>query len=334
MQVAVLGHRGLVGSAVSNRLGGAVRGLDMPRIRLGSIADPVEQADKWIKQHCNEVSDLCERIDGCQSLVNAAGLAGPRSNDVLALHASNAVLPVIALRVAQEVGVRRVVHVSSAAVQGSTRLLDESLAHQPQNPYARSKAAGEWALHRLSGEGREDVVIYRATSVLNPNRSATRRLVSLYGMPIAPVFGSGQQPLPVSTLRSTAAAVTWCIQHADGGSVVLHPWEGVTGRSLADSLRSSRTRLISCPAWPFTRGPFRLASRRGPLTGSFRLVELLAAGQSQESSVDLTSFNTDTAVHDELRHIAQLVRMPNSVTTNGEDEGSSVSATHLVEREL
>src|SRR5699024_8470438 len=89
------------------------------------------------------ISELAVQLQGCHAVVNAAGRAEPGSDDVAGLLAANGVLPALLARSAERGGVPRLIHISSAAVQGRRRVLDSSTELRPFSPYSYSKAVGE-----------------------------------------------------------------------------------------------------------------------------------------------------------------------------------------------
>jgi len=313
--IAVVGHRGLVGGAVLRAAGSRGRQVEIGRVRSGCTDDPAAAADCWIRENAVVFESLCHELKGSASVVNAAGLAAPRSNSAASLFASNVVLPVVVARAAHEAGVSRFVHVSSAAVQGGARVLDETWQLRPLSAYATSKADGELALRELNERIAPEVVVFRAVSVLDAARSSTQRLVQLYGLPTAPVFGSGSQSMPVTTLGATAVAVVECCTATSLAGVLLHPSHGVTAQSLAESLRAERTRLARVPSGPATLGFLRWASRRPAIAGFIRLVELLAVGQDQQGGEAVRSALVGQEVLEEFRCMASGLRQRNGKRT-------------------
>ena len=113
------GASGFVGSAIVARLnaeGISVDPIEAPRLAtrsldVDSIIDEAEQLEGII-------DSLAEAFAGAQVVVNAAGLAAPNMQDLPLLMGANALLPAVIAIAAQRTGVRRVIHLSSAAVQG------------------------------------------------------------------------------------------------------------------------------------------------------------------------------------------------------------------------
>lgn len=307
VRVGVVGAGGLVGQAALSALGGAGVPIGLPRITAKRSGSVEAEADRWIASFPSAFQELAESFRGLTSVVNAAGLAAPRSVDHDALWSSNAVLPLVVARAADLAGVRRLVHVSSAAVQGGVSCLDETMTHRPLTAYGNSKALGEKALDEARDSMGTEVMIYRATSVLSLDRASTRTLIRLYSMPIVPIFGSGEQPLPIATLKSTARAIAECSVCLAPRPVVLHPYQGVTARALAVSLGRER-RVFTLPRSLVTRGPFSALKRLDRLSGSTRLLELLAVGQRQEGGELLRETVESLDIFEELRSMADQCR--------------------------
>ena len=143
----VIGASGFVGSAIVARLnaeGISVDPIEAPRLAtrsldVDSIIDEAEQLEGII-------DSLAEAFAVAQVVVNAAGLAAPNMQDLPPLMGANALLPAVIAIAAQRTGVRRVIHLSSAAVQGPRPVLDASEETAPFSAYSFSKTLGEEAL--------------------------------------------------------------------------------------------------------------------------------------------------------------------------------------------
>ncbi|KNC18828.1 hypothetical protein AC792_09965 [Arthrobacter sp. RIT-PI-e] len=236
MTWVVLGGSGFVGSAVLTALREAgIGGRAVPASRLGTSAgtpaDLVEEASRV------DITELSGLLEGADVVVNAAGLATPSAGDGPELAGATALLPAVVLRAAAAVGVHRLVHVSSAAVQGRTALLDESSAVSPFSAYSRSKALGEQALARAAGAASDvSVVTVRATSVQGAGRPTTAALARLARSPLASVAAPGDAASPVTSVTALAELVLSVGRH-DGElpRIVLQPWEGLSVRSVLEA---------------------------------------------------------------------------------------------------
>lgn len=282
LTVAVAGASGFIGSACVEALtqaGFDVRPVPVPRIQtqarsLDALRAAVDPA---------HVRDLAEdSLIGADVLVNAAGQATATSTDLASLLGANTVLPLLLAKAATQAGVGRMVHVSSAAVQGR-RVLDETESMVPQSPYALSKALAERLLREDSGT---PVIRYRPTSVQGPRRRVTQSLVRLAESPAAFVAAPGNDPSPQTSADRVGNAVTILVNpmHTPP-SIVMHPWEGTTTRSVLADLggRSPRTlsRELARAAVRAAEATHRISRRN---SGRARRLDLLLFGQGQMES--------------------------------------------------
>lgn len=286
LRFLVLGASGFVGSAVVAELRG--RGLDVtataaPRLEYAAASASALAAEAGAS---GSRAALAAAFAGIDVVVNAAGLATPGDGESAALTGANALLPAVAALAARDAGVARVVHLSSASVQGHRHVIDESSNRAPFSAYSRSKALGEEVLEMLA-DGASDgrIVTIRATSVQGPGRPTTASFVKVAGSPLASVAAPGSAPTPVSSID----ALAWFV--AEAGSrpgpvpgLVLQPWEGL---SVSDVLFTASGRTpVKLPRWlcgtVLAIGYFvsRLLGER--LHGPIRRVELMWFGQAQE----------------------------------------------------
>lgn len=289
MTIAVLGGSGFVGSSIvahCRSVGTPVAIVSAPRISAatGSARDA---ARSWRRSHAQAFDRLCLALEPFDVVVNAAGRATPDAADHPSLFGANAVLPAVVAAAANAAGVRRLVHVSSAAVQGRLDPLDETGRWFPLSPYAASKAEGERALFESRGDAPPEVVVYRPTSVHAAGRGVTRRLArTASSLPLVPVAGGGDRPVPVALVENVAAGIVFIASTPAPGPVVLQPWEGVTARRLLELFGARR--LVALPPRPFAAAVHlaaRSAARSPRLTAGLRRVELLLVGQGVHAEV-------------------------------------------------
>lgn len=281
MSWLILGGSGFVGQEILR----AARAADIdahaasaPRLR--TTADTPETL--LAEARARDVGPLTALMAGHDVVVNAAGLATPSADDGDDLRGANALLPAVLARAAEGAGVRRFIHLSSAAVQGRTPLLDETRTLRPFSAYSRSKALGEQALAGLDPISAA-VVTVRATSVQGAGRPTTAALARLARSPLASVAAPGTAASPITSVGALADLVVAVGRHpGDVPAVVLQPWEGLSARSV---LEAAGGRPLVVPAWlcrALVSGGFA-ASRllRGRLDGHLRRVELMWFGQDQ-----------------------------------------------------
>jgi nucleoside-diphosphate-sugar epimerase len=229
-----------------------------------------------------EWSRLIDEFRNFDVVINAAGMADPTGRRVRELRAANATLPLVLLRAAEEAGVRRYIHISSAAVQGR-RPLDESATCAPCSPYGDSKARGEGAL--LGRDSACSVVVLRATSIHGVHRRLTRSLVRLRRLPVLPVVDGGSRPLPFAHEKNLTAALAALTTAGAAPSIVLQPYEGVTVGLLACWLGIRRVWEMSRRTARATENTDRwLAGRARWASGYLRRADLLVFGQAQAPS--------------------------------------------------
>ena len=291
----VIGASGFVGSAIVARLnaeGISVDPIEAPRLAtrsldVDSIIDEAEQLEGII-------DSLAEAFASAQVVVNAAGLAAPNMQDLPPLMGANALLPAVIAIAAQRTGVRRVIHLSSAAVQGPRPVLDASEETAPFSAYSFSKTLGEEALLDLQDyfleehpESAPELCILRATSVQGRGRRTTELFAKMASSPFASVAGAGQGKSPVSSVYALSEFVVMLGTFpGELPTIVLQPWEGATVASA--SLDAGRRKPHHLPEWP-CRAAIKAGYKVSELmndrfSGSVRKVEVMWFGQGIDDS--------------------------------------------------
>lgn len=288
MTWAILGASGFIGEALAHHLTSdheTVRALRAPRLTSSPAAGVDELVAEalvspWVERLANDLRES-------ETVVLAAGLATPDAPTSTHLSGANALLPGVVAQACARAGVGRFIHLSSAAVQGRRRVLDESAALQPFSPYSCSKALGEQVLARLAQDLPLAQVVVRATSVQGRDRPTTVALRRVAASPLASVAGEGSAPSAVSSVNALCALVAAVGRF--GGElppVVLQPWEGWT---VAEVLRAAGGReprhlpISWCRTALFLGGvASRLSGRR--LDGALRRAEVMWFGQQVEGS--------------------------------------------------
>jgi nucleoside-diphosphate-sugar epimerase len=251
VRIAVAGSSGFVGSSIvraAREQSLQVEPTTALRVDLRddpATSDYPELASDWILEHQSSFNDFVQQISDVDAVVNAAGLASPQSSDRVALWSSNVALPAVVAEGGKQAGVRCLVHVSSAAVQGQRDPLDETLETEPFSLYAESKAAGEQAVLSCSSPSTR-VILYRATSVHGVGRALTHSFASLARRRLVPIVRKHKAAVPVALIDNVAAGVLFCCTREVEGPVVLHPWEGWTTDDLA-LLFSGRRPILKIP---------------------------------------------------------------------------------------
>ncbi len=281
MSWAVVGGTGFVGAAVLQALdaaGIAAHAVTAPRLESEAVSVAALLGEL---PHVDSAA-LESAFRGHDVVVNAAGLATPSAPAGAELTGANALLPAVVAHAASRAGVRRVIHLSSAAVQGRMPVLDESPAVLPFSAYSRSKARGEQTLAAMDLPD-ISVVILRATSVQGDGRPTTTALARLARSRFASAAAPGTAPSPVTSVGALAELVLGLGRYSSAvPGIVLQPWEGLTVRTALQSAGGSPRLLpaVLCRI-AVTAGFGISALLRGRLDGQVRRVELLWFGQDQ-----------------------------------------------------
>ncbi|MDT0141481.1 NAD-dependent epimerase/dehydratase family protein [Microbacterium sp. PRC9] len=288
-RVVVVGGSGFVGAALVAGLvsiGTSTQALGAPRLRLDpSISNPSRIVDA--ARDCSAVERLTDQLRGADVVVNAAGLAAPDSPATGALYGANALLPAVLALAAKRAGVARVIHVSSAAVQGRRRVLDESLDVAPFSPYSHAKALGERGF-LMAGQSEDygiDFVVIRATSVQGEGRATTQALRRIARSPLASVASPGSQPTTVSSINALTHLIMQIVACEESiPPVVLQPWEGYGVREILTLAGASAPVQLPRSLATAVLSVARLLGNLSPqVAGVSRRVELMWMGQEQAS---------------------------------------------------
>lgn len=274
-RVLVLGGTGFLGSAVVTALlsrGAEVRTCQAPRLLE---SDPIPAGIS--------AGDLTRSLRWAEVVVNAAGLSDAAESDQSRLNAANAEMPSLVAQLARAAGVRRFVHLSSAAVQGERPVLDASDEVRPFSAYSRSKALGEQLLSKLDWPG---VVLYRPQGVHGTGRRTTDSLRRIAASGLASYVAPGDRPSPQALVSNVADAAAFLAVAAEQPPhIVVHPWEGVTTAGILRQLGGRSPRRI--PGWCASAAValLRLAGRwNSRVAATARRVQLMWFGQRIEGS--------------------------------------------------
>jgi nucleoside-diphosphate-sugar epimerase len=280
--VALLGASGFVGSAVADALrrrGAVVLPVVAPRLPPCTEAEALGAAAR----EGHAVRTLAAQVLGADAVVNAAGLSDSGSTDVGELYAANAALPGVVGAAAQEAGVARFVHVSSAAVQGRRLVLDDSPLTAPFSAYSGSKALGEQAALAAGPAGS---VVYRPPGVHDVGRQTTETLVRLARSRLASAAAPGDAPTPQALLANVGDAVAFLATCADTPpQFVTHPSEHLPTAGLLEDLGGKPPLLVPRrPAVALVAALTRVGARHHAVAAAARRLEVLWLGQAQAAS--------------------------------------------------
>lgn len=280
--VAVVGGSGFVGRQVVERLGHrsvAVRTVRAPRIRMEGPDAPISQDQ--LDAHIDRLTPF---LSDASVIINCAGNPNASSRDLPALFGANAALPLVIREAASRVGADRLVHVSSAVVQGSSPTLDASTATGGSTAYAKSKIAGEQVV--LDADGLVPVVVYRPPSVHGADRRVTRSIRRLARSPLSSVVGPGDRPTPQAHILNVAEAICeLALCDEKPPSIVIHPSEGWTTAGLMRTFGDGKEPLhIPNMFEPLLRSVLQTLQRSPQLAANARRVEMMWFGQGQAQS--------------------------------------------------
>lgn len=286
---AVVGASGFIGQAVVKYLaqqGIQARELAAPRLELDpTIRDGGVVAD-LAREHAS-VAEWATALVGADIVVNAAGMASPDSIASSKLYGANALLPAFLAAAAVKAGVGRVVHLSSAAVQGDRAVLDASPDVSPFSPYSHSKALGERALLAAKGQldGPTDIIIVRATSVQGPGRPTTEALRRIAHSPLASVAAPGDHPSVVSSVGGLVRCVREvAVATSELAPIILQPWEGLNVAQVLELAGGRRPTVLPRGLCRPVIAAGKLVGRAVPrVAGLVRRVEVMWFGQAQEA---------------------------------------------------
>lgn len=281
--IAVFGATGFVGRSCTTalvRAGHTVR--RQPARRLWTEDEALLRAPSRVLG--SRLGNLVPDLAGVDAVVNAAGLAHPGARASPTLTGANAAWPALLARACEEAGVPRLVHVSTAAVQGRAEMLDESTRYAPVNPYARSKTLGERLLTDAAARGRLGVTLFRPPSVHGPDRDVTRAFAVFCRRWPLVTCGDGRQPVPVALIANVGAAIAAVVADDTAPLVVAHPGEGHTVRTLYETFAPGK-RLHPVPEQA-VRAALRAAEPAGrwlpPISAFGRRAEVVLLGQRQD----------------------------------------------------
>lgn len=316
----IIGASGFVGSSILARLtieGLTVDAIEAPRL-VTRETDP-QQLISDARKLEGIINSLADSFAGCDVVINASGLAAPDQEDLAPLLGANALLPAVIAIAAQRTGVRRLIHMSSAAVLGPVPVLTDTPETDPFSAYSFSKALGEEVLLGLRSFIEEkaaqgtapgsaasqfpaapshapaqvarhhalEICILRATSVQGQGRRTTQAFAKIASSPLASVAGDGQHRTPVSS-NYALAEFTAMVGAFDGElpPIVLQPWECATTESvLIDAGRRRPMRLPEKFCRALLSAGYKASHYVGDrLTGPVRRLEVMWFGQDLDDS--------------------------------------------------
>jgi UDP-glucose 4-epimerase len=250
MKVLVTGAGGFVGSAV-------VRALVSARHEVAALRgpdDPTSTAPACVRQDVADIRDvavLTRLAGGADVVVHAAGPPSVRrSFDAPVEYAAVHVAGTAAVAEACAcLGVRRLVHISSAEVYGThaSSPVKETAPLLPASPYAAAKVGAEAFTRALTRRAPCTVVVLRPFSIYGPGQSSSSVLGTIIGHVAA------RRPVVLHDLRPVRDYV-WIDDVASAvllaGSVTLNePWRAFNVTSGRGASVQEVASLVK-DAWP------------------------------------------------------------------------------------
>src|SRR6266536_2706241 len=208
MKVLVTGAAGFLGGHLVDMLlerGDEIRAM----VRPGEDASHLRSLKgvEVVHGDLTDVESLKRAVQGVQHAYNVAAKTGPwgpedvyRSINVQGL--------ADLVHAAMDAGVQRIVHTSSITVYGHHLqgvITEDHPYHAEDNPYSRTKIAGEKLIANLVKDSGAPVVIVRPGWIYGPRDTASfGRFVSLIASGKGFIIGSGKNIVPLVYVRDVA----------------------------------------------------------------------------------------------------------------------------------
>ncbi|MCW8308115.1 NAD-dependent epimerase/dehydratase family protein [Acidiphilium sp. PA] len=227
---------------------------------------------------------LANAMRGVAAVVHAAGLAHRTGVDPSAMASANVVAARRVAEIAASRGVPRFVLVSSAAVYGKSRAgpFSEASATGPDDPYARSKLAGEQAVRDALAGSATGLLVVRPCAVIGPGCAGNiPRLIRLIESRWPLPFGRIRNQRSFIDVDDLAALIGCTIKAAD----------------IPDILIAAHEQPISTP--DLIRALMRGLNRRRallPVPGGMLRAGAMAAGKASLWQSFAGSFQADVSL--------------------------------------
>lgn len=222
VKVLVTGAAGFLGGHLVDMLlerGDDVRAMIRP-VEDGSYLRTLEGVE-IVNGDLTDSESLKRAVKGVERVYNVAAKTGPWGLENV-YRAINVQGLADLITVAMDAGVRRIVHTSSITVYGHHLhgiVNEDSPYHAEDNPYSRTKIAGEKLIANLVKDRGAPVVIVRPGWIYGPRDHASfGRFVALVESGKFFFFGSGKNIVPTVYVRDVAQGL---IKAGDAGDEVL-----------------------------------------------------------------------------------------------------------------
>ncbi len=241
VKVVVTGAAGFLGSHVVDMLverGDEVRAMVLPAEDASHLrALPGVEV---VQGDLTDAESLKRAVQGVERVYNVAAKTGPWGLEEV-YRAINVQGLANLIHASLEAGVKRIVHTSSITVYGHHLhgiVTEEHPYHAEDNPYSRTKIAGEKLIANLVKDHHAPVVIVRPGWIYGPRDNASfGRFVALVESGKGFLIGSGKNIVPVVYVRDVAQGL---IKAGEAGDEVI-------GRAytLADDRRVTQAEYLN-----------------------------------------------------------------------------------------
>ncbi len=269
MKVLVTGAAGFLGGHLVDMLverGDEVRAMVRPvenASHLGML-DGVEV----VQGDLTDRESLKRAVQGVQRVYNVAAKTGPWGLEKV-YTATNVWGVADLITAAMDAGVQRIVHTSSITVYGHHLhgiITEDQPFHAEDNPYSRTKIAGEKLVADFVKERGAPIVVVRPAWIYGPRDTASfGRFVALVESGKGFLIGSGKNIVPVVYVRDVAQGL---IKAGDAGDEAIGQ-----AYTLADDRRVTQAEYLNTIA-DFLEAP--------PVTRKLPYVALYSAGRTAE----------------------------------------------------
>jgi nucleoside-diphosphate-sugar epimerase len=269
VKVLVTGAAGFLGGHLVDMLlerGDEVRAMVRPVENASHLRllDGVEV----VQGDLTDRESLKRAVQGIERVYNVAAKTGPwgLENDYVATNVWGVADLITA---AMDAGVQRIVHTSSITVYGHHLhgiITEDAPLHAEDNPYSRTKIAGEKMVADFVKERGAPVVVARPAWIYGPRDTASfGRFVSLVESGKGFLIGSGNNIVPVVYVRDVAQGL---IKAGDAGDEAIGK-----AYTIADDRRVTQSEYLNTIA-DFLEVP--------PVTRKLPYITLYSAGRTAE----------------------------------------------------
>ncbi|GHO82792.1 NAD-dependent epimerase/dehydratase family protein [Dictyobacter formicarum] len=212
MKVLVTGATGFLGKRLVELLverGDEVRALALPQEDISNMEQ--KQRIEIVEGDITDPATVARATKGVQRIYHLAARTGPWGAAEEVYRSINVAGLANILHASHTHNIERLIHVSSTTVYGhhlQGLITEEHCYRAEDNPYSRSKIAGERLLADLSKDLQVPVVTIRPGWIYGPGDSASfGRLVAQIETRRAFLFGSGQNIVPIVYVDDVAQSL-------------------------------------------------------------------------------------------------------------------------------